>query len=207
MKLRIVTYPHPALRCRARPVDRVSANTLVIADEMFQLMYAGKGVGLAAPQVGLPFQLLVLNLSGDRRNRAGEKVYLNPTIVRRRGIQEDDEGCLSLPGLFGPVRRALSVVVRARELSGREVEIHSRRLAARVWQHEIDHLSGILFIDRLSATTSVASAGTLVEWERTFRQQQAQKQLPPDEEIARELIAHLKGPGIPGGPDEASRSR
>lgn len=206
MKLRIVTYPHPALRCRARPVDRVSANTLGVADAMFQLMYEGKGVGLAAPQVGLPFQLLVLNFSGDRKNRAGEKVYLNPTIVRRRGIQEDEEGCLSLPGLFGLVRRARSVVVRARELSGREVEIHSRRLAARVWQHEIDHLSGILFIDRLSAAATVACAGTLTEWERTFRQQQAQKRLPSDEAIARELTAHLEGPGILGGPDEANRS-
>jgi len=147
--MKIVQYPHPALRRVARPLTAIDKQVRMHAAEMLELMYAHKGLGLAANQVALPYQLLVLNFTGDPEQRDKEGVFINPVILERKGTIEDDEGCLSFPGLFAKVRRAKNVKVQAYNLNGEALEITAVDLAARAWQHEIDHLQGILFIDKL----------------------------------------------------------
>ena len=120
--------------------------------EMFELMYAAKGVGLAANQVDLPYRLFVINLQSDPAARDQEHVFINPVIASRKGNEEAEEGCLSLSGLYGQVKRPAKVVLNAFNLAGNEVTLPLEGLFARAAQHELDHLDGILFIDRLSPT-------------------------------------------------------
>src|SRR5262245_41478 len=103
--MKIVHYPHPSLRHAGRPVSTIDKKLNLQVGEMMDLMYEARGLGLAATQVALPFQLLVMNVTGDPKQREREEVYVNPTIVERKGVIEDDEGCLSFPGLFQKVRR------------------------------------------------------------------------------------------------------
>src|SRR5438067_3950842 len=107
--MKIVKYPHPALRCQARPLTVIDKKIRLQAGEMIDLMYEAKGLGLAATQVALPYQLLVMNMTGDPQQREQEAIYVNPVIVERKGTQDGDEGCLSFPGLFQKVRRAKTV--------------------------------------------------------------------------------------------------
>src|ERR1700740_2369065 len=121
--MKIVQYPHPALRRASRPLTAIDKQVRMVAAEMLELMYAHKGLGLAANQGALPYQLLVLNLTGDPQQRDKEGVFINPVILERKGTIEDDEGCLSFPGLFAKVRRAKTVKVQAYTLNGQAVEI------------------------------------------------------------------------------------
>src|SRR5947208_10713884 len=106
MKLPIVHYPHPALVHGTKPVSRIDKQLNLQVGAMLEAMYEAKGLGLAANQVALPYQLLVTNLSGDAGQRDQEQVYINPVIAERKGVQDGEEGCLSFPGLFQKVRRA-----------------------------------------------------------------------------------------------------
>src|SRR3954447_21519927 len=116
--LRIVPYPHPSLRYEARPVAAIDEALRGRVREMFDLMYAAKGIGLAAPQVGLPYRFFVLNLSADPEKRDEEMVFLNPEIVKRHASIEGEEGCLSSPGLYANVQRARKVRIQAFNLEG-----------------------------------------------------------------------------------------
>ena len=134
--MRIVHYPHPALRAKARPLTSIDKQVHLYARQMLDLMYEARGIGLAGPQVVLPYQILVMNPSGDPEQRDQEGVYLNPVIVERKGgTVEGEEGCLSLPGLYQKVRRARTVRVHAYNLRGEAVEIVANELPGRVWQH------------------------------------------------------------------------
>src|SRR5256884_1429498 len=104
--MKIVHYPHPALRHAGRTVSTIDKKLHLQIGEMKDLMYEARGLGLAAPQVALPFQLLVMNVTGDPKQPEREEVYLNPTIVERKGFVEDEEGCLSFPGLYQKIRRS-----------------------------------------------------------------------------------------------------
>jgi peptide deformylase len=146
--MKIVVYPHPSLRHQARPVTSIDHKLHLHVRDMFELMYEARGLGLAATQVELPYRLLVMNLSSDPKQPEQEGAYLNPVILEKKGTVEDEEGCLSLPGLYQKVRRAKTVKVQAYNLKGECLEIVASDLAARVWQHEIDHLDGILILDR-----------------------------------------------------------
>src|SRR5262249_23505100 len=157
--------------------------------EMIELMYAHKGLGLAGPQVGVPFQLLVLNLSGDPQNRDAAQVWLNPVILDKKGTVEDEEGCLSFPGLYQKVRRAKTVQVQAYNLQGQAMEITASDLASRAWQHEIDHLLGVLFIDKMGPVGKLASRTMLKDFERDYAKAQEKGEIPPDAEIEKELVA------------------
>src|SRR6266567_2540765 len=147
--MRIVHYPHPALRHKAKAISCIDKDLHLSVGRMMELMYEAKGLGLAAPQVALPFQLLVMNVTGDPKQPEKEEVYLNPTIVERKGFVEDEEGCLSFPGLYQKIRRSKTIKVRAYNLKGELVEKVVSDLEARAWQHEIDHLNGILYIDKM----------------------------------------------------------
>lgn len=181
--MKIVQYPHPALRCQAKQLTSIDKQVRLQIGEMFDLMYEAKGLGLAATQVALPFQFLVMNISGDANQKDKEQVFINPTLVERKGIMEGEEGCLSFPGLFQKVRRAKTVKVKAYNLEGQEVEVVASDLASRAWQHEIDHLNGILFIDKLGVIGKMAARGALKELEEEFKKMQQRGELPPDIEI------------------------
>ncbi len=187
--MKIVLYPHPALRAKARPLTAIDKKVHEAAQAMLELMYEHKGLGLAATQVALPYRLLVMNLSGDSQQRDQEGVYINPVILERKGSVEDEEGCLSFPGLYAKVRRAKTVRVQAYNLKGELLDIAASDLAARCWQHEIDHLDGVLFIDKMGTIARIASRSALREFEREYRKAQERGDIPPDAKIEEDLAA------------------
>jgi peptide deformylase len=187
--MKIVHYPHPALRHAGKPVMTIDKELRLQIGHMMECMYAAKGLGLAAPQVALPYQLLVMNITGDPNQPEREEVYVNPVIVERKGIIDDEEGCLSFPGLFQKIRRAKSVKVRAYDLAGKPVEQVAEGLEARAWQHEIDHLNGVLFIDKMGLLAKIASRGSLRNFEYDFKKAQERGEIPPETDIEQLLLA------------------
>ena len=146
----IVKYPEPVLERKGAPVTEFNDELQALVDDMFESMYAAKGIGLAAPQIGLSQRLTVIDLSF--KERPEDKIVLvNPEIIFREGKQYEEEGCLSLPEIREKVSRAAKVRVRAQDVKGKWFEMEGEELLARAFQHEIDHLDGILFIRRLSA--------------------------------------------------------
>lgn len=146
----IVKYPDPVLQ---RPAERVTvfdANLETLVADMFESMYAAKGIGLAAPQIGVSKQVTVIDLSFEK-NPDEKLVLINPEIVERDGKQYEEEGCLSLPEIREKVSRSAHVKVRAQDVKGEWQEFEGEELLARAFQHEIDHLQGILFFQRVSA--------------------------------------------------------
>lgn len=151
MVRKIVKYGDPVLEQRAATVTEFDTPELneMIAD-MWETMYAAKGVGLAAPQIGIGKRVSVIDISvGDDASK--KIVIINPEIVSQEGKQIGEEGCLSIPGFREPVSRANKVSVRAQDACGQAIELEGEELLARAFQHEIDHLNGILFINHLSA--------------------------------------------------------
>jgi peptide deformylase len=186
--LKIVQYPHPSLRHKARPLSAITGKVQRYAAAMLDLMYEHRGLGLAGTQVGLPYQILVMNYAGDREQREQEGVFINPVILERKGGRvEGEEGCLSFPGLYQKVRRFKTVVVAAYNLKGEAVELTVSDLPARVWQHEVDHLEGELFIDKLGPIGVLASRGALRGFEREYRKAQERGEIPPNVEIEKRL--------------------
>jgi peptide deformylase len=145
--LDILTYPDPRLRQRASPVDAVDAHVRKLAEDMAQTMYAAKGIGLAATQVGVAKRVVVMDLSAEHDQLL---VLINPRVLARDGSQECEEGCLSVPDVFETVERALRVTVSYLDLDGEARQMDADGLLAVCVQHEIDHLDGKLFVDYLS---------------------------------------------------------
>jgi peptide deformylase len=137
--------------------------------------------------VGLPYRLFVLNLTGDADARDEELVFVNPEILKRKGTEEGEEGCLSFPGLYGPVKRAAQIMVDAFDLQGNGFEYSLDELAARAVQHETDHLDGILFIDRMSDAVRREHDGVIADFEAQFRRKQHEGAIPSDDALKREL--------------------
>lgn len=155
LRLRIVTYPASVLRQPARPVDEVTDEVRAVAQRMLDLMHEAPGVGLAAPQVGVSWRIFVANPTGEP---GGDRVFINPEIAdASRDVAAMEEGCLSLPEIRGEVQRPRRVTVRATDLEGERFELTSEELAARVWQHEIDHLDGVLIIDKMARMDRLAN--------------------------------------------------
>ncbi|HEY8292647.1 MAG TPA: peptide deformylase [Thermomicrobiales bacterium] len=140
------------LRSRARKISRMDEETVQIARDMVETV-VGVGVGLAAPQIGVPLRLIVVDIPPDSIEEGDPGLQMalyNPRIVRRRGGKEiDEEGCLSLRNMYGPVERDLAVVVRAYDMQDQEIQITAEGFVARVLQHEIDHLDGVMFTDHM----------------------------------------------------------
>jgi peptide deformylase len=178
--MKILNYPHPALRVTARPITTIDAEIQKTAAEMLELMYRHEGLGLAAPQVGLDIQLLVMNFAGDHEKPELECVAINPVIVEKKGsLINDREGCLSFPGLYQNVRRYKTVVVHAYNLKGEKFEAVAHDLAARVWQHECDHLEGRLFIDVMGSLGLSRSQKDLEKFIADFEKAKKKGELPP----------------------------
>jgi peptide deformylase len=185
--MKIVQYPHPSLRHPAQPLKAIDRKLILMAERMVALMYENKGLGLAGPQVGMPFQIFVANYVGDPERRDQEGIFINPVVLERRGSQEGEEGCLSFPGLYQKVRRAKTVKVQAYNLKGESIECELHDLQARIWQHEVDHLHGILYIDKMGPLGKLSSRGSLREFERDYRKAQQRGEIPSDDAIQARL--------------------
>ncbi len=144
----ILKYGDDVLHERARTVDVITPEIDRLVDDMIETMYAAPGIGLAAPQVGLSPRIFVVDLSVGR-DPSGPMVMINPEFVDRDGMQLEEEGCLSVPGFNATVVRPARVVVKALDRAGREQQHEGTGLLARAFQHEIDHLDGTVFVDRL----------------------------------------------------------
>jgi peptide deformylase len=168
MDLRLVYYPDPRLRQPAKPVSKADDDLLQAIPRMFEIMYRTRGIGLAGPQVGIGRRFVVANLTGDPEQKDAEQVFVNPEIVERSGEMKEEEGCLSLPGIYPVIRRDARVVVRYQALDGKKVERPVEGLEAKLFQHEIDHLDGILIVDKMSPADKKQWAALLKELEDDF---------------------------------------
>jgi len=146
---RIVAYGTPVLRQRTKEVANADGELQQLIDDMVETMYAAPGVGLAANQVGSPHRLFVANPSDDR-DPSKLLVVINPEVVESDGELTNEEGCLSIPDYREEVRRARRVLLRGLDRQGKPIEVEGRDLLARIFQHEMDHLNGLFFVDRLS---------------------------------------------------------
>jgi len=169
--MELITYPNPILRRRAVPVEEIDDEVRDRIREMFQIMYAAHGVGLAAPQVGWSVRLFVVNTKIDPDpDPAGEKVYINPEITLAEGQVVEEEGCLSIPGVRGKVARHERIEIRALDVKGKPFAEDVRGLEARALQHEFDHLDGILFLSRLSVSDRLLVGKALKKLEKEYKQ-------------------------------------
>ena len=146
----ISVYPETVLRQKAQAVTSIDDALQRLIDDMIETMYAAPGIGLAAPQVGLSLQLFVVDITGGKDTHALQ-TFINPELIHLEGTVREDEGCLSVPGVYGPTPRAERVVLRGTNRDGTEVEVEGEGLLARALQHEYDHLQGKLFFDRMGS--------------------------------------------------------
>jgi len=153
-RLTIVEYPAAVLRKKAVPVEKITPDLAAVAERMFALMREQKGVGLAAPQVGLSVRMFVCNPTGEPQH---DLVCVNPKFLELVGAEEGPEGCLSLPDVSVTMRRATKVIMEALDARGKAYRVEGKDLCARVWQHEVDHLNGKLIIDTMSDTDAIAN--------------------------------------------------
>lgn len=150
--LDIITYPHPSLRRRSSEVEWVDGRVTRLMRDLVETVRALPGcVGIAAPQTDRLIRVIVVDVSGRKCPNNGLVVLANPRIARREGEQIGREGCLSLPDFIGRVKRAREIVTRGLDINGKSVELRSKGFEAVVVQHEVDHLDGVLFIDRVSS--------------------------------------------------------
>lgn len=187
MPLQILHYPHPTLRHVSKPVQRVDKQLRDWVAEMFDLMYEHEGVGLAANQVDLPYRLFVMNPTGDRDQPEAEQVFLNPVLSRIKGLQEAEEGCLSLPGIHAEVSRGKTLHIEGYDLSGNLIAMDLADFPARVVQHETDHLDGRMFIDRLPASLQATIRPLVDEFVVAYESRLATGEVPDDEAIRKRL--------------------
>ncbi len=186
MPLQIIPHPHPTLRIKSKPIRRVDAELRSIAAEMLDLMYDANGVGLAANQVDLPLRIFVVNPAGERGD-GEELVLINPELQMPKGSETSQEGCLSLPGLYGQVKRPKSLRLSAFDLQGNPIERTVDGFLARVLQHENDHLDGVLFFDRMTEESRRELDDAIAELETDFRSKQQSGGIPADDALVDRL--------------------
>lgn len=199
MKLSILQYGDPILRAKGKRVDNIDDHIREMAQNMIETMQAANGVGLAAQQVGEAIQLTVIDVSQSEDRPSGIRlngkevdlesvmplVLINPQVELGTETERGTEGCLSFPEITGEIERARSITVRAQNLDGEKAEIEARGLLARAIQHEVDHLNGVLFIDRMSSAAKVSLSSRLKrlqkETQRGHRIRVGDRQLQPSE--------------------------
>ena len=166
--MELVYYPDPRLREVSKKVAQIDESLRAAVPEMFEIMYRARGIGLAGPQAGLGRRVIVANLSGDKEEKDQEQVFINPEILDRQGEKREEEGCLSLPGMAPLITRAEAVRVRYKDLDGKVHERDVEGLEAKLFQHEIDHLDGILLVDKMTAADKRQWAPLLRELEEEY---------------------------------------
>jgi peptide deformylase len=187
MSLELIYYPHPVLRHPSKPLKKVDSELRKMIAEMLEIMYKHQGVGLAANQVGLPYRLFVANPEGDPKVTEAEHVFINPVLRRGKGSVEGEEGCLSIPDVRAPVTRHESIEIEAFDLAGNEIHGELNGMFARIAQHEVDHLDGVLFIDRLSPTQLAEARPLIEEFELDFESKRKNGAMASDEDVAAQL--------------------
>jgi peptide deformylase len=185
--MQIVHYPHPSLGYSSRPITSVNEALRRTVREMFELMYEAKGVGLAANQVALPLRVFIMNISGDSDLADEEHVFLNPELSGQAGSVEAEEGCLSVPELYGQVKRFERVTIEAYDLDGEGFAMDLDELPARVVQHETDHLDGLMFFDRMNDLDRQAIEPQIDEFVTVFRHDQSTGEIPADSSLTEQL--------------------
>lgn len=194
----IVHYPHPALKFRSVDIQRIDKTLRETVRHMFDLMYEANGIGLAANQVGLPFRFFLMNLEARPDEQDEEFVFINPIITKKKGSVVGEEGCLSLPGLYGDVTRYDEVTIEAFDLSGQPFAMELSDLPARVVQHETDHLDGIMFTDRMrDEGTSENVDLQLPKFVKNFRDAQSASNFPDNDAIENQLKTMADSGQIP----------
>jgi peptide deformylase len=168
--MKIVTYPDPVLMRKAAPIEEIDNNICEIAQKMLDTMYDACGIGLAAPQIGLSKRLVVMDATGQK---TGERVFINPQIIEERGETVEEEGCLSFPGVMGKVIRSQYITATAYNLEGKKLEIKAEGLLSRMWQHEIDHINGRLFIEMMTPASRIANQQKRKEFELAYQNSSA----------------------------------
>jgi peptide deformylase len=152
-KCRITHYPAEVLAGPARPVEKIDDNIRRLVDKMTDIMLENKGIGLAAPQAGVPLRLFIISLD---QTKDTVKVFINPTVTPADELTETEEGCLSVPGIYTKVRRYKKCKVTATDLAGKEFTEEADGLYARALQHEFDHIEGITIADRMGSVAKIA---------------------------------------------------
>lgn len=170
--LHIIKWPDPRLKRASAPVTTFDADLKALADRMFVLMREAKGVGLAAPQVGVNIRLFVMNATGQP---ADDRVYVNPVLTDGSGSEEDEEGCLSLPTIYIQVVRDATLTMTAQDAEGNNVQETATGFVARVWQHETDHLNGVLLTDRMGPVAKMTFRKKLKELEEDYAAMHSKK--------------------------------
>lgn len=169
MERKVRTYPDPVLARKAVPVTEITDEIRTLAADMIETMYADKGIGLAAPQVGESVRLITIDLSGPEK-REDPRVFVNPVLSNLEGEVESEEGCLSVVGYRTTVTRAERLHLSATDLDGNPVEMDADDLMAICLQHEVDHLNGILFIDKISKLKRTLYERKLKKWLKEKKQ-------------------------------------
>lgn len=164
--MRLLYYPDPVLKTRCSPVSEFDERLRSVTARMIEIMHAAKGVGLAAPQVGLALRFFVCNPTGEQGD---DLVCINPSFTELTGGAEAEEGCLSLPGVTVRMRRATKAIMQFQSVDGTAVERTGEELEARVWQHEADHLDGRLIIDKMSTADEIANRRAIKQLRDQFR--------------------------------------
>jgi peptide deformylase len=164
--LQIIKWPDPRLKKASAPVTAFDADLRALADRMFIIMRQAKGVGLAAPQVGVNIRLFVMNATGES---ADDHVYINPVLTEGSGSEEGEEGCLSLPTIYIQVVRDQTLKMTAQALDGSKIEETATGFVARIWQHENDHLNGVMLTDRMGPVAKMTFRKKLKEMEEEFK--------------------------------------
>lgn len=186
--MNIVCYPHPILAYESKPLTKIDQPLREIVAEMFDLMYQTDGVGLAANQVELPYQLLVMNPAGDAERKEEEYVLINPIIMKRSAeLRKIEEGCLSFPELHLDIVRPAEVKLQAVDLSGQLRHYVWRGMKARIVQHEIDHLHGCCFYERAEFSGELKAKTALAEMTERFKTDRTNGLIPDDAEIDRRI--------------------
>jgi|SRR5215212_2022201 len=170
--LKIILYPDPRLVKMSKPVEVFDQKLKDLAARMFILMRENRGVGLAAPQVGLNIRMFVMNATGKPED---DRIYINPELLEPAGEEEGEEGCLSLPTITTDVLRSLTVQMKAKDVEGKPIEQLETGYIARIWQHEVDHLNGTLLLDRMGPVAKMAARKTLRDLEQRYREEQDAK--------------------------------
>jgi peptide deformylase len=176
-ELQIITYPDPRLKKVSEPIPQITPQLKELAVRMFELMRQARGVGLAAPQVGQNIRMFVMNPTGEPGD---DRVYINPILSDPDGEEASEEGCLSLPSINVQVNRNKVMRIQAQDLEGKKVDQLESGYIARIWQHEYDHLNGVLITDRMGLGDKMKYRKTLREMEEKWEAEHPKPQPPPD---------------------------
>jgi len=163
--LKIICWPDPRLRKKSKPVEEFNGELKALAERMLVLMREAKGVGLAGPQVGMNIRMIVMNTTGQAGD---DRVYVNPVLSEAEGEEEEEEGCLSLPGINTQVVRSKAIRMTAVNLEGKAIDQKEAGYIARIWQHECDHLNGTMLTDRMGPTAQMGNRRILKDLEERY---------------------------------------